>query len=195
MGTRHLTAVYIDGAYKVAQYGQWDGYPGGQGKTVIEFLHRADRKAFMEKCRATRYISQPQLEDLWVECGAVRGESFVNLQVSDRFNEKYAHLDREVGAKVLETILEREPGIWLVDSISFAGDSLFCEWAYVIDYDKNLLEVYKGFNKVPLQEGDRFLGFEGNPKYEPIKLHSTWDLNFLPSVEDFLSYYESKEEE
>lgn len=27
MGTRHLTAVVIDGDYKVAQYGQWDGYP------------------------------------------------------------------------------------------------------------------------------------------------------------------------
>lgn len=25
MGTRNLTAVYLDGQYKVAQYGQWDG--------------------------------------------------------------------------------------------------------------------------------------------------------------------------
>lgn len=31
MGTRNLTAVYLDGQYKVAQYGQWDGYPEGQG--------------------------------------------------------------------------------------------------------------------------------------------------------------------
>lgn len=31
MGTRNLTAVYIDGEYKVAQYGQWDGYPEGPG--------------------------------------------------------------------------------------------------------------------------------------------------------------------
>ena len=27
MGTRNLTVVYLDGQYKVAQYGQWDGYP------------------------------------------------------------------------------------------------------------------------------------------------------------------------
>ena len=26
MGTRNLTAVFMDGEYKVAQYGQWDGY-------------------------------------------------------------------------------------------------------------------------------------------------------------------------
>lgn len=38
MGTRNLTAVYLDGQYKVAQYGQWDGYPEGQGITVLTFL-------------------------------------------------------------------------------------------------------------------------------------------------------------
>ena len=38
MGTRNLTAVYLDGQYKVAQYGQWDGYPEGQGITALTFL-------------------------------------------------------------------------------------------------------------------------------------------------------------
>lgn len=31
MGTRNLTAVYLDGEYKIAQYGQWDGYPKDKG--------------------------------------------------------------------------------------------------------------------------------------------------------------------
>jgi hypothetical protein len=38
MGTRNLTRVICDGKTKVAQYGQWDGYPEGQGKTVLNFL-------------------------------------------------------------------------------------------------------------------------------------------------------------
>ena len=39
MGTRNLTKV-IDknGVTKVAQYGQWDGYPSGQG---VNALHHA----------------------------------------------------------------------------------------------------------------------------------------------------------
>ena len=40
MGTRHLTAVHVDGEYKIAQYGQWDGYPEGQGMTALTFARR-----------------------------------------------------------------------------------------------------------------------------------------------------------
>ena len=38
MGTRNLTCVFVNGEYKVAQYCQWDGYPSGQGLTILNFL-------------------------------------------------------------------------------------------------------------------------------------------------------------
>ena len=38
MGTRHMIGVVSDGKYRVAQYGQWDGYPSGQGVGILEFL-------------------------------------------------------------------------------------------------------------------------------------------------------------
>ena len=37
MGTRNLTCVVLDGKYVVSSYGQWDGYPSGQGKTILNF--------------------------------------------------------------------------------------------------------------------------------------------------------------
>ena len=50
MGTRNLTIVYVDGEYKVAQYGQWDGYPEGQGATCLDFLrNKMDEKIFREE--------------------------------------------------------------------------------------------------------------------------------------------------
>lgn len=42
MGTRNLTCVVVDGEMKVAQYGQWDGYPEGQGATCCEFIQETD---------------------------------------------------------------------------------------------------------------------------------------------------------
>ena len=49
MGTRNLTMV-IDqkGKKKVAQYGQWDGYPSGVGANVLKFL---ENKELVEKLK------------------------------------------------------------------------------------------------------------------------------------------------
>lgn len=38
MGTRHLICVFFQGKWVVAQYGQWDGYPEGQGVKIYRFL-------------------------------------------------------------------------------------------------------------------------------------------------------------
>ena len=32
-----------------------------------------------------------------------------------------------------------------MDSYKFIEDTLFCEWSYIIDFDKECLEVYGGF--------------------------------------------------
>lgn len=65
MGTRNLTAVYLDGQYKVAQYGQWDGYPEGQGITVLTFLRdKMDLELFKEALRNSSYIPSEELTAL-----------------------------------------------------------------------------------------------------------------------------------
>ena len=39
------------------------------------------------------------------------------------------------------------------DFASFMHDSLFCEWAYIINVDTGMLEIYKGFNHNDHAEG------------------------------------------
>ena len=46
MGTRHVTAVFLNGEPRVAQYGQWDGYPSGQGVTILDFLRKSSKKSY-----------------------------------------------------------------------------------------------------------------------------------------------------
>ncbi|OBT59797.1 hypothetical protein VE03_10541, partial [Pseudogymnoascus sp. 23342-1-I1] len=38
LGTRNLVFVYYQSRFVLAQYGQWDGYPEGQGFTILAFL-------------------------------------------------------------------------------------------------------------------------------------------------------------
>ena len=38
---------------------------------------------------------------------------------------------------------------YMIDNADFLRDSLFCEWGYVINLDKGVLEVYRGFQKAP----------------------------------------------
>ena len=38
MGTRHMIGVVKDGIPRIAQYGQWDGYPSGQGVTANYYI-------------------------------------------------------------------------------------------------------------------------------------------------------------
>jgi len=55
----------------------------------------------------------------------------------------------------------------------------------VLDFDKNQLEVYEGFNKEPVPEGERFAHLPKDKEYYPVKLAKVYDLDSLPSNEDF----------
>jgi hypothetical protein len=195
MGTRHLIAVFADGEYKVAQYGQWDGYPDGQGVDVLEFLKTANLTQFLEKVRKSRFITKEEHELLWETAGAKPGAKFVGMDVSDKFKKANPQLDRDMGADVLAYIQQQPDEIALKDSISFAGESLFCEWAYAIDFDKGTFEAFKGFNKTPLDKTERFYDFKGSDEYQPVKLAASWPLDDLPDKDAFLSMLNPKSED
>ena len=205
MGTRHLTVVVVGGEHKVAQYGQWDGYPDGAGTTILAALKRAhaeDFEDFREKVRSTRFISDEEVQRRWKEAGA-DGSGMVSMEVSDAMKSKYPQLQRDMGYAVVDHLIDSPPGLELTDSISFVADSLFCEYAYVVDLDTNTFEVYKGFNQTPLDVSDRFASYfsaEGqehrNPDdlYYPVRLWQSFDLSNLPEEEDFLAALSDDEE-
>ncbi len=59
MGTRHLIIVYYKGKYRIAQYGQWDGYPSGkQIEMVIRSTPYIDAQAG-QGVTVLAFISQP----------------------------------------------------------------------------------------------------------------------------------------
>lgn len=182
MGTRHLIAVALDGKYKVAQYGQWDGYPSGQGKTILEFLRKVDLNAFREKVARLRWLTKADI---------------AKVDKTPNWPTVYPHLSRDAGAKVLDLIMASEEPLRLQNSISFAGDGLFCEWAYVIDLDKGVLEVFSGFSKDRTPAESRFpsgADWLNKSDYAPVRLVTTFMLAGLPTDETFFRALEPVEQ-
>ena len=199
MGTRNLTIVTSNGQTKVAQYGQWDGYPEGQGLTALSTLKRIILSGQLGQFKA-------KIDNLqWIS-----DEDAEKIEKDENWDKNYPYLSRDCAADILEAIhfgtMQIRTGIGerkevsvnitgLVNKETFAADSLFCEWAYVIDLDKGVFEVYEGFNKTPLNETDRFFHLQDlKEEYYPIKLLASFDLNNLPSEEDFLAIEKNEEE-
>lgn len=213
MGTRNLTMVVSNGETKVGQYGQWDGYPSGQGATALSILSEIAKEngweKFREKINSLRWFTTEELEKM-------DGDY-------DNAIAKHPYISRDWAAVILEglyrgkltkhenypvsktTIIDVNIEA-LINSENFGGDSLFCEWAYVIDLDKMTFEVYRGFNKEPLVEGDRFYELQDKliaekaakgrqVEYYPVKLVKSYDLNNLPDGRTFCNECERQEEE
>lgn len=188
MGTRGLTVVFYKNEYRVAQYGQWDHYPSGVGLDVLKFARdKMNPAIFKKKLLALHEVTSDELKHLWKTVGA-DDSGLVSLDISEKFKHKYPQLHRDCGADILDLVQNSEPGLMINKNLDFAADSLFCEWAYVIDLDKNTLEVYSGFNKYPITSTDRFYFLINHVQtgYFPVSLIKSWKLNDLPHDGNFV---------
>jgi hypothetical protein len=217
MGTRGLTMIVSRNETKVAQYGQWDHYPEGQGATalnlMIKIVSEGKLSEFKEKVDNLRWLTDDEID-------------VINTS-GDPFNN-HPYLSRNWGAQIIEAVmygtLTKEKGfmqpedlvmdvniVGLVNQESFAKDSLFCEWGYVIDLDKKTFEVYKGFNNECLTEDQRFNYLDiKNPElieerdlyekdgekewYHPIKMVVSYPLESLPTLPEFLGFFNEDED-
>lgn len=170
MGTRNLTIVINkNGEIKVAQYGQYDGHPEGQGVVILKFLLNKNLKEFQNKLDNCYFFKDDDIDKNWTI-------------------KEYPQLNRTLGASILNYIYEnvKNNKIGLIDKSDFAYDSLFCEWAYVIDFSKNVFEIYKGFQDKILDKNQRFYKNTANEfGYYAVKMIDSYSLNDLPTIEEF----------
>jgi hypothetical protein len=194
----------MDGEYRVAQYGQWDGYPEGQGLTCLRFLRdQMNEKDFRDALSQIKYIDAEKLQRMWLDYGMYEDGS-IKISDADRFRKAYPEFSRDTGAEILTMIQNnRIQSNSLEDCLIFAAESLFCEWAYVVDFDRRTFEVYMGFNKTPLNESDRFFFLReyedpdeySGGVYHGVKLVREFDLDNLPDDEMFLAAFKEEGDE
>lgn len=166
MGTRSLTCVHSNGGYVFANWYHSDGNPAELGLRTLAFVRELDELKLAAALR-DRVSFLPEDDD-----------------------ETEPTLLGEKPFEVLQAIQASDAGdrFALDNSLSFAGDSAFNEWTYVLDLDSRTFEVYKGLNKRPLKPGERFHDvpvdeFSADTYYQ-VKLLQRWSLDALPTDDE-----------
>ena len=186
--------VVQNGEYKIAKYGQWDGYLGSLGLGILTFLRdKFDRTKFIKGLSKVRKVTDAELQQFWVDAGAEPGANWVNMTVSQKFAEAHPELTRDMAGYTLLEAIQNGKVTYSNPDLNFAADSLFCEWAYVLDLDQGTFEVYEGFNQSPLGIKDRFAGIAMAPlkpgqqrEYYQVRLLKSYSLRRLPNDTTFL---------
>lgn len=139
MGTRGAFGVIIGEQEKIG-YNQYDSYPEGKGIEVLRFLRGADLSDLRQQAEALRVVKdgeKPTPEDVEAL------KPWTNLGVSEQSTDDWYCLTRDAQGDFGEMLKSG----YIEDGSYFPLDSLFCEWAYIVDLDRNVFEVYKGFQK------------------------------------------------
>ena len=174
MSTRGAICFVIDGQEKVV-YNQADSYPDGLGEDIAAWL-RAAVSSEAETADAVRRLAavsgEPTDED------RVRLAAFRDPRVNQ--GEGWYSLLRQTqgdpAAILAAGVYESAEG--------FPLDSLFCEWAYVVDFDDRRLEVYEGYQRTPITRGrwaDRSACRDG---YYPVQAVASWPFDELPAARE-----------
>jgi hypothetical protein len=147
MGTRGVTGFRLDGADKIA-YQQFDSYPSGVGRRVVEELHellkdRTETETAIRRLVLVNEKTPPTVEQ--VEQLA----AFTDLRVSKQSTDDWYCLLREAQGSPKLILMAGH----ILDSSYFMADSLFNEWGYIANFDDGVLEVYRGFQKSPHDKG------------------------------------------
>ena len=168
MGTRNLTCIIYGGKTRMAKYGQWDGYLNSLGAGILKFLQTDFKpEVFVENLEKVKILTDAEVEATdekdWVKDGK---HWFLTRDCAG-----YEALAGIQSGKMKETMLNEE----------FAYESLFNEFTYVLDLDKYVFEVYKGFNKKKLSKTERF--YKDKPDsdgYYGVKLLVSYPFDKLP---------------
>ena len=147
MGTRGSVGFILNDQYK-ASYNHFDSYPTGLGQDMADFVNKVNAEdgwnKIKKEVKKVKLVSEekqptkPQIEKYM---------AFSNTGIGSGDIKDWYCLLREVqGAVALEKIYEGTLS-HMIDSTNFIKDSLFCEWAYIINLDEMTFEIYKGFQK------------------------------------------------
>ena len=157
MGTRNLTMV-IDqvGETKVAQYGQWDGYPSGVGASILKLLKNKEQvEKLKSKLSKTRFLDEDGIDKEFIESYNKNAPQWSN-QPDNRTDEQKKWFDRyctrDLAEEVLVNIINSDDEeIILINRENSAKTDGWVEYSYIINFKENSFGVYGHIDQPPIK--------------------------------------------
>lgn len=176
MSTRGLIGFYKNGQTKVT-YNHSDSYPSGLGINILNELRQYTigiinttfKKIILVD--ANNYITKDTI---------LKYRQYLYVHVNNSQTTWYDYLHATQGT--LKPYLDWQI-FHMIDNQNFIKDSLFCEWAYIVNLKTKRLEVWQGCQTV---ENNNRYNVKTDDEYKSCKLLISFPLNDLPTNEKFL---------
>jgi len=169
MSTRGLYGFRKNGIDKTT-YNHSDSYPEWLGDQISKFCCAVtpDRlSAFFDRIIMVDEDASPTREqqDYCIAAG------WYNAYVGEKSPAHWYNLLRELQGNMaeLDKAVRFDKDFYMIDSSSFILDSLFCEYAYIVNLDTGMLEFWEGYQKSS-QEGNRYGETPDDGGYYPCRL-------------------------
>lgn len=163
MATRGFIGFCVDGEKEVIVYSHNDSYPTWLGHRISEWLQDVVGEIGLVKQKVREMIpAQGNPTPEAIEHLA----QWTNLNVSSQSTNDWYCLLRETQGSPADILAAK----YYEPASRFPLDSLSCEWGYMVDLDRNVLEVYRGFQTEPHDQGRFAKRPVSSKKYFPVKL-------------------------
>lgn len=185
MGTRGLYGFRKNGQDKTT-YNHFDSYPDGLGRTIVNFCAENSvdtMEKIYDNIEMINENTPPTKEQIkWcIDAG------FYDSSVSSQSKEDWYCLLRGLQGN-LEALKENaldKGKVFMSDDQGFIKDSLYCEYAYIINLDTEKLEFWIGFQKSP-QKGNRYGETSDNGGYYPCRLAAEFTLGKINDTDKII---------
>ena len=175
MGTRGSAGIIYQEKEKLG-YNQFDSYPDGLGRRMLEIIAKINNENGWEKfknnfAQLKNIDGSNEITDLEI---IEKYSKYANLNVSEqKLSDPYCLFRKIQGYGWIDEVYKGYLQDYPFDN-EFIYNSLSCEYAYIINLDTMKLEFYTGFQKVS-QNGNRF-GEEKRDNYYPCRLVGVFNL-------------------
>ena len=118
MGTRGYQVVINEtGDFKLRQYNQWDSYPSGQGKSILEYLKKGKLDTYLKNLNKIPIANEKELEEVGKD---------------KHWQNNYPYLSRDCGSRIHQMI--EDGTVKFVNHIDEKEAFDWCEGFYTIDF-------------------------------------------------------------